>query len=306
MDSAAAGDEYMPIFFVGQHESKRALPVSADVLRQAQDCNVGLLPRFPYELILTIPQYDMLTTPITTPYFHSRVLTLLSSHMSQLSSHQSNGSLSGLPTNSHLLIPPLGPADTAITPNETISQLLAVASPWIDLCSPDPVIQHISQQVLSLEVAYAAFCGVGNIIVTGPRLHHGRGYQYTLVQYARAISEALSVAINLQIEILMTMTEQPGSDVDDSMGSLAQLARDEYLGDVDKETARLTDPYGSWDAWNVIRTVCKYNPRLFVGEHTKNSSICWSYIKSVPTDLEVEDISLLALPLENLRLVYEI
>jgi len=87
------------------------------------------------------------------------------------------------------------------------------------------------------------------------------------VQYARAISEALSVAINLQIEILLPMTDQPGSDVDESMGSLTQLARDDYVGDLRKETARKPDMYGSWDAWNVIRTVCKYNARLFVGKH---------------------------------------
>ena len=43
MDSAATGDDYLPIFFIGQHESKRTLPVSADVLRQAQDCNVSKL-----------------------------------------------------------------------------------------------------------------------------------------------------------------------------------------------------------------------------------------------------------------------
>lgn len=47
MDSAAAGDDYMPIFYIGQHESKRALPVSVDVLRQAQDCNVGDLSPLP-------------------------------------------------------------------------------------------------------------------------------------------------------------------------------------------------------------------------------------------------------------------
>jgi len=43
MDPLAAVDEYMPIFFVGQHESKRSLPISARVLRQAQDCNVSNL-----------------------------------------------------------------------------------------------------------------------------------------------------------------------------------------------------------------------------------------------------------------------
>lgn len=223
----------------------------------------------------------MLTTPITTPYFHSRVLTLLSSHTSQSSSLEPHSSLSTSSTSAPLLIPPLGPSDTAITPNEAISQLLAVASPWIDLCSPDPMIQTISQQVLSLEIAYAAFCGVGNVIIAGPKLHHGRVHGDALVQYARAISEALSVAINLQVEILLPMTDQQGSGVDDSMGSLTRLARDEFVGDMGKDTARKPDMYGSWDAWNVIRTVCKFNQRLFVGKHTEVSI----YIDSTSNEL---------------------
>ncbi len=46
MDSVASADEFMPIFYVGQHESKRCQPVSARVLRQAQDCDVGNPPEF--------------------------------------------------------------------------------------------------------------------------------------------------------------------------------------------------------------------------------------------------------------------
>lgn len=224
----------------------------------------------------------MLTTPITTPSFQSRVLTLLSSHTSRASSHESDSSLFDSTADLPLLIPPLGPTDTTITPNETISQLLAVASPWIDICSPDPLIQNISQQVLSLEIAYAAFCGVGNVIISGPKLHHGTVHGKTLVQYARAISEALSVAINLQIEILLPMTDQPESEFDDSMGSLTQLARDDYVGDAGKETGRKAELYGSWDAWNVIRTVCKYNPRLFVGKLTRGLNTSLLYTEWAP------------------------
>ncbi|KAI9872717.1 MAG: Protein arginine N-methyltransferase 5, partial [Pleopsidium flavum] len=247
MDSLDAVDEYMPIFFVGQHESSRSLPVSAHVLRQAQDCN-----------------YDMLTTPITTPYFHNRVLALLSPHLSQLEScsHESHSSLSSSSSSPvPLMIPPLGPLDTPLTPNDTISQLLAVASPWIDLCSPDPIVSHLSQQVLSLEIAYAAFCGVGNVIIQGPKLHHGKAHADGLVQYARAIHEALSVGSNMQIEILLPMIDQPESEVDDGRGSLAPFARHQYVGDPGEDRPRKVDMYGSWDAWNVIRAVSLSLPR---------------------------------------------
>lgn len=41
MDPSTSVDDYIPTFYVGQHESKRALPITEQVLRQAQDCNVG-------------------------------------------------------------------------------------------------------------------------------------------------------------------------------------------------------------------------------------------------------------------------
>ena len=39
--TSVTGDDYMPTFYVGQHESRRLLPVTEHVLRQAQDCNVN-------------------------------------------------------------------------------------------------------------------------------------------------------------------------------------------------------------------------------------------------------------------------
>lgn len=41
MDLPPATDDVMPVFYVGQHEARRSLPVTDQVLRQAQDCNVS-------------------------------------------------------------------------------------------------------------------------------------------------------------------------------------------------------------------------------------------------------------------------
>ncbi|KAJ9648145.1 hypothetical protein H2199_001923 [Coniosporium tulheliwenetii] len=177
----------MPVFYVGQHESKRSVPVSEHVLQQAQDCN-----------------YDMLTTPITTSHFHSRVLTLLSSYQAEIE---------------------------AGTPGSDLPMplLLAVTSPWIDLASPDPVIASLSLQVFNQEIAYAAFCGVGNVIIQGPSLHSiysGQG----LPQYARAIQEALDVGPYLNLQVLLPMTGDPSWDDSSAvMGHLGPFARSEYL-----------------------------------------------------------------------------
>ena len=39
--SASNGDADATVFYVGQHEPKRTLPVTDQVLRQAQDCGVS-------------------------------------------------------------------------------------------------------------------------------------------------------------------------------------------------------------------------------------------------------------------------
>lgn len=240
------------------------------------------------------PQYDMLTSPITTPTFHTRVLTLVSNYITELDRNPSTS----LPVPN---IPSLSPVDTTLAPGDTISHLLAVVSPWIDLCSPDPAIYGVSRQVLELEVAYAAFCGIGNIILPSPKLHHGKLHGEGVTQYAYAVQEALKIAQYIQLSIKLPMMGGPEQDADDVEGSLAKEARAEYMGlsnahsrkdsmestrdklkEIDqdddgasirrKKSARV-DFFGTWDAWNVIRTLCTYNARLFVGKNRSTSPL---------------------------------
>lgn len=203
----------------------------------------------------------MLTSPITSPHFHSRVLTLISSYLADSSLPDAIEHLANAPAP---IIPPLTPVDTPLTPGTTISQIIAYSSPWIDLCSPDPVISNISRQVLNIEVAYASFCGVGNIIIPGPRAFaNGSGNSDGLIQYARAVQEALTIGSYLQIAIHIPMY---GSDETQEMtGDLRALARTQDAVEGSKETKEV-DLYETWDAWNLIRNVCKYNPRLSVGK----------------------------------------
>ena len=244
------------------------------------------------ELINT--QYEFLTSPITTPTFHIRVLTLLSNYMAEVEKDPDMGL--SVPT-----IPSLSPVDTPLAPGEAISHLLAVVSPWIDLCSPDPVIYAFSRQVLEIEVGYAAFCGIGNIILPRPKLHHGKLHGEGVTQYAYAVQEVLRIAQYIQLSIMLPMMDDPGQDNDEVEGSLVEEARAKYLRldeghdyedsieytrkavkevdqDIDganlrrKKSARV-DFFGTWDAWNVIRTLCTYNARLFVGKNRDISLI---------------------------------
>ncbi|KAF2088972.1 arginine N-methyltransferas-like protein [Saccharata proteae CBS 121410] len=232
-------DDNMPTFFVGQHESNRAYAVTDHLLHHAQDCN-----------------YDMLTAPITTSQFHTRVLHILSAYNAEL--ELSTTKDIPLP-----LIPPLAPTDTHLTPNDTVARLLALTSSWIDLASPDPLIAHVSRQVLTLEIAYAAFCGVQNIIIKGPKLHHGDlAAGSGIAQYARAILEALGGGPYIQVHIMLPMADDPQAEIDE-MGDLAAFAKEELLKGSGSRRGYV-DMFGTWDAWNVIRTVCKYSAKLSV------------------------------------------
>ena len=220
------------------------------------------------------------------------MLALVSNYITELECDP--GTVLPIPT-----IPSLSPVDTPLAPGDIVPHLLAIVSPWLDLCSPDPVIYGVSRQVLEIEVAYAAFCGIGNIILPSPKLRHGKLYGEGVAQYAYAVQEALKIAQYIQLSIMLPMMDDPEQDGDEVEGSLAKVARAKYAGlsvshnqynskestretlkDIDqndhgasirrKKSARF-DFFGSWDAWNVIRTLCTYNARLFVGK-SRNAS----------------------------------
>lgn len=204
----------------------------------------------------------MLTAPITNLHFQSRVLALHKDHLQELrGNHDQNSSAP--------IVPSLSSLDTSLGPGETISQTIGVISPWIDLCSPDPLVYNISRQVLELEVAFAAFCGLGNVIVTGPRLHYGQLHGDGLMQYALAIQQALVLSNYVQIELKLPMLDHTDSESHTPPDTLGYRAREEFLGK-GEAAKRKADLFGTWDAWNIIRTVCKYNARLFVGKKTND------------------------------------
>lgn len=204
----------------------------------------------------------MITSPITSPYFHSRVLKLIADHLSDLSQHDSVDDASSK-SKPAPIIPPLNPVDTPLTPGDTVSQLIAYSSPWIDLCSPDPLIANISRQVLNIEIAYASFCGVGNVILPGPRTYSSDGDG--LAQYARAVQEALSIGSYIQIAIHIPMFGH--DEVREITGDLMPFAKDQRPSSKNNGGKNI-DLFETWDAWNLIRGICKYNARLSVGKKT--------------------------------------
>ena len=214
-----------------------------------------------------VKQYDMVTSPITTPHFHSRVLALLSSSLSDSGglNHYANGGNSRLHNMRPLAIPPLSPVDTPLTPDESVSQIVGVSSTWTDLCSPDPLIAAVSEDVLKLEIAYAAFCGISYVLIPGPRLRRSSIHDGSLARYARAMLEALSAGPYIQIQIWMRIIDHPDNIVE-QIGDLALFARPHLVGDEAETQPQTLDLFGTWAAWDFIRSICKYHSRLCVGK----------------------------------------
>lgn len=199
----------------------------------------------------------MITCPITIAQFQSRVVEQLKSHMDTLSTSKK-------PEDEPFpLIAPLTPTDTDLTPNDSNSALVAVLSGWIDLGSSDPLVAHVSRQVFSLEIAYAAFCGIQNIVLHGPLL------ESDVMQYARAVQEGLGMGPYLQFQILIPMTgEQELANCEGT--HLAELAREVHTS-MPEEDEPSEDLFTTWDSWDAIRTMCDYSSRLSIGKWVRES-----------------------------------
>ena len=222
-----------PALYIAHHSLTRSFPTLTDTLRTAQDAG-----------------YDLLTTRITTPTFHSRVLSTLRNH-------------TPAPSTPSPLLSSLTPADSTLEPSESNSSLLALVSPWISLGSPDPIVAHLSQQVLSLEVAYAAFCGVSNVVIPAPLEDED------VLKYARVVSEALGMGPYLQVHVLMPMKgrELELEVLADGERGLAEFVRGEYVvaeGEDEAEEGEVAE-FGSWEVWNRVREFCGYSARLSIG-----------------------------------------
>ena len=162
----------------------------------------------------------------------------------------------------NIKISALTPADTTLAPNESMNQIIGIVSNWIDLCSNDVVIYDLSRQILKLEVAYAAFCGIMNVIIPGPRCYEADAPG--LSQYSRAVLDALAAGPFIQFQIWLPMTGV-SAHLDGRIGDLRNFARS--LGQApDVGPIDSVDVFGSWAAWDIIRSFCKYHPRLSVGK----------------------------------------
>jgi protein arginine N-methyltransferase 5 len=245
-----------PIWYVGHHESKRCAQISEQMLREAQAANVSTSLE-PEGKLADKQQYDMLTTSITTPQFHSNVQAILSTYIAESGHEHKRGDLP-VP-----LIPPLKPEDSPLFPTDSIAQYIAISSPWIDLASPDPIISNVSRQILHLELAYAAFCGIQHVIIRAPHTIESCKRHQIISQFARAISEALAIGQYLQLHILFPISPGKGKGSEDHshLSRFAQL----NTSQTDSNSGQNSEAWEPWEAWDLIRNVCNYSGRITIG-----------------------------------------
>lgn len=232
-------EEPNKVFYIGQHVTPRTQPLSTDLILASRDLG-----------------YDFLTTNITSSAFHTKVESLVSDHFDAVK--KSDGASSPpLPS-----VPAFTPDDTCITPDDGNISLVAIASSWIDPGSTNAAVRHVSRQVLGAELAYAAFCGISNILVFGPLPDSD------VVQYARAIHEGLGLGPYLNLHILLPVT----GELEQDQGSWTHLS--DITNNLDHDGLEEHDElFGAWDSWNTIRTMCNYSNKLSIGKSSFSSYV---------------------------------
>lgn len=136
---------------------------------------------------------------------------------------------------------PLLESEVVLGRLEETMNVIALASEWIYLDAPDEWVRLDSELALEQELAWASYLNVGTVILPLPQ------HREYLPSYARAINAALSrlttSRMDLSIRIPVYDPRAKSSSTLDGPSVMELLNL-------------------SWEMWDLIRSVCDYNPRL--------------------------------------------
>lgn len=251
-----------PLFNIGTHETLRELPLSDLQYGHLLNQGVSLAAAAMILLAAAHPlQVNFVTTSVTNSHFRNRVFQLTSDYLSKVPENAEDGESSASIPMAEPIVSPLTAADTTLSPSPAVSTYTAYISPWIDLCSLNPVITGISRQVLNMEVDYASFCGIRTVILPAPSRDASQaGGNQALAQYARAVLEALSIGSYMSFSIHMPMCQELVPE--NEPPTLFHLHPHPRIKRKRRDMANI---FSTWDTWNQIRSFCRYHARLFVG-----------------------------------------
>ncbi|EPS35134.1 hypothetical protein H072_11565 [Dactylellina haptotyla CBS 200.50] len=211
----------MSSYYIGEHLPSPGSAVSFDVLDKAASDN-----------------YNMISANITNINFETKVRGLIEKA-------RSNG-------RTRVYIPGLEAEDVNIHPDECIAsgKVIGVTSSWIELDSLDPLMASASRQVLHHEIGYAGFCGLGTLLVEGPKTA-----EKNIAAYCQAVVQGLAINAYLHINIILPAFGP-------SLAPLEPSAEDDAPFMQNSGPDVVYDEFTSWDIWNSIRTAARYTARL--------------------------------------------
>ncbi|KAL9933191.1 hypothetical protein V8E36_007909 [Tilletia maclaganii] len=155
-----------------------------------------------------------------------------------------------------------------LTRLDDTSSMIALASQWLDLDSPDEGVRLDAELALHQEIAYASHLGLAYVVVPPPS--SAPEHRPYLKDYARAINGLvtprgdesatagswLTVCVRLPISSAHSLNEIMRRQVSRAGGSPALQA-----SSVNVASLRADDDW-AWETWEIIRSVCAYNPRV--------------------------------------------
>jgi len=149
-----------------------------------------------------------------------------------------------------------------------------MTSEWLELDSADDWVRHDAEIALRQELSYAAYLNISTVILPPPRnREHVASYART-VNACLAKFQFVSLSVRLPIynpSILQVQPQAPFVSPNPQSPGPSLSARPSVV------ISSHPDPVhpgsnGSlnttWEMWDVIRTMCDYNPRLTLSKHS--------------------------------------
>lgn len=130
---------------------------------------------------------------------------------------------------------------------------IGMVSDWLELDSPDDGLRYDSEIALKQELSYAAYLSLQAVILPPPR------NRQNVADYGRAVSACLNstssyTQISIRIPIYDPRSASRNSIAEETIPEDMPLSVNARAPDGDLST--------TWEMWDVIRSICGYNPRL--------------------------------------------
>lgn len=175
-------------------------------------------------------------------------------------------------------------SEVNLTKLEETEGVVALASQWIELDSPDEGVRLDCELALRQELAYASYLGISNVIVPPPSSDPAR--RPFLADYARAINSCLfsgsaetapagswmTITVQLPIssphQLSKILSRQSGKNghgltASTTAGSTASASSQASHASATSSAAQLrAEDDWAWETWEQIRQLCSYNTRL--------------------------------------------